>query len=122
MQYAIGQIARQRGALSIRDLSEQMGISHKHLIALFHEEVGLSPKRFCRIRRFQGVLEAIEHSGRVDWADLACACGYYDQAHFIREFRDFAGMNPSAYLHGRGDYARFIPLPTDTAHAARRAR
>jgi AraC-like DNA-binding protein len=98
--------------VTVDAVAHELGISHKHLIARFHAEVGLTPKRFCRIRRFQQVLARIGQQAAVDWADLACACGYYDQAHFIQEFQGFSGLNPTAYLRERGEYLGFVPLPT----------
>ena len=95
---------------SIDNVAGELGVSHKHLIQRFRDEVGLTPKRFCRIRRFRSVLSAIQNQHTVDWADLACACGYFDQAHFIREFRDFSGLNPSAYLTQRGEYLGYVPV------------
>jgi len=83
--------------------ADDMGVSRRHFIAEFRRHVGLTPKTFCRIRRFQDVLVAIQAKRPVGWADLACSCGYYDQSHFIRDFIRFAGMNPSSYLDRRLD-------------------
>lgn len=96
--------------LTVDAVADELGISHKHLITRFTAEVGLTPKRFCRIRRFQQVLARIGRQATVDWADLACACGYYDQAHFIQEFREFSGLNPTAYLRQRGEYLNYVPV------------
>jgi AraC-like DNA-binding protein len=60
--------------------------------------------------RFRRVLSEIEARRPVGWADLAAACGYYDQSHFIQEFRGFSGMNPGAYLRSRGEYLGYLPL------------
>jgi AraC-like DNA-binding protein len=76
-------------------------MSHKHFIDCFRREVGLTPKTFYRIRRFQDVLAGIQSRKAVAWADVACACGYYDQAHFVNDFVAFSGMNPSQYLERR---------------------
>jgi AraC-like DNA-binding protein len=67
----------------------------------FRNEVGLSPKAFCRIRRFNEVLRHIERLATIDWLDVALSCGYFDQAHFNHDFRAFAGLSPSAYLRDR---------------------
>jgi AraC-like DNA-binding protein len=64
----------------------------------------MSPKYFARIRRFQRVFHAMEHAGG-GWVDAAAACGYYDQAHLIRDFRAFAGEPPS-HLLATDDLAR----------------
>jgi AraC-like DNA-binding protein len=86
---------------AVAEVSAQLGMSHKHFIDQFKRQVGLTPKKFCRIRRFHQVLAQIQTRHGIDWPDLACACGYYDQAHFINDFVGFSGMNPSAYLTHR---------------------
>lgn len=98
-------------AVQIGRLVKEAGISPKRFIRVFRAEVGLTPKRYCRIRRFRRVLAAIERKQSIEWAGLAADCGYYDQAHFIRDFREFSGWNPSAFLAVRGDRINHIPLP-----------
>jgi len=110
IRHALSRFITEPAMVSIDAVADELGVSHKHLIQCFRDEVGLTPKRFCRIRRFQSVLRAIQKQRRVEWADLACACGYFDQAHFIREFRDFSGLNPSAYLTQRGEYLGYVPV------------
>jgi len=82
-------------------VSDQIGISSRRLIQLFSQQVGLTPKLFCRVRRFQRVLHLIHQNQASDWVDLAAGCGYFDQAHFIHDFRAFSGVSPSAYLKYR---------------------
>jgi AraC-like DNA-binding protein len=110
MACAIRRLAEVPHLQTIDALACELGLSHKHFIGRFAAEVGMTPKRFCRIRRFQQVLRMIDHNTSVAWADLACACGYYDQAHFVHEFRAFSGLNPSAYLRQRGDDRNHIPM------------
>ena len=96
--------------LAIAALADELGISHKHLISEFRRSVGLTPKTFGRIRRFQGVLGRVHAQKRVEWADVACVCGYYDQPHFVRDFKEFSGLNPTQFLgHTLGD-PKFIPV------------
>jgi AraC-like DNA-binding protein len=99
--WAIGKFMRAPHQHSIAAVSRELGISHKQFIEQFRREVGLTPKLFCRIRRFQEVLARIQSRKTVDWADVACSCGYFDQAHFVNDFQAFAGLNPSAYLDRR---------------------
>jgi AraC-like DNA-binding protein len=73
-----------------------LGVSPRNLERRFKARVGMSPKHFARIRRFQRVFPAIEGAG--EWVDAAAACGYLDQAHLIRDFRVFAGAPPSHLL------------------------
>ncbi len=108
--HSLRRLAADPGIASIGMIADELGWSHKHLIQRFRDEVGLTPKRFCRIQRFQMVLRAIEKKRGVDWADLSCACGYFDQAHFIREFHGFSGLNPSVYLTQQGEYLGYVPV------------
>ncbi len=106
--WALNRFDQHGGVGSIRAVADELGVSHKHFIEEFRREVGLTPKLFCRIRRFQDVLARITSGEVVEWADVAFACGYYDQAHFIHDFRAFAGMNASAYLVDRLEHRNFV--------------
>src|SRR5262249_58525693 len=83
---------------SVLDVAREAGLSRRRFAQLFREQVGLTPKLYCRLCRFQGVLRQISLSAPVDWADLALAGGYCDQAHLANEFRHFSGISPSAYV------------------------
>ncbi|HVN03907.1 MAG TPA: helix-turn-helix domain-containing protein, partial [Bryobacteraceae bacterium] len=96
---------------TIADVTGQIGLSAKRFIQVFHDQVGLTPKLFCRVRRFQRVLRTINQGRTIAWADVAADCGYFDQAHFIRDFRDFSGINPSAYVTQRTEHLNHVPLP-----------
>ena len=108
--YALRRFMAGPHEVTMREVAHELGLSRKHFIARFRDEVGLTPKRFCRIQRFQRVLQRIEQQRAVEWADVATACGYYDQAHFINDFHTFGGLNPSAYLTDRGEYLNFVPI------------
>jgi AraC-like DNA-binding protein len=102
-----------RGAANVRklgDVARETGLSQRRFIQLFREQVGTTPKLHYRIQRFQHALNAIEMGCRIEWADLALSCGYYDQAHFIRDFREFSGINPSTYLVQRGAHLNHVAL------------
>ena len=92
---------RSNGAHPVSGVVARIGISPRRFVDLFRREVGLAPKEFCRIRRFNAVLRRIEPLMDVDWAQVALSCGYYDQAHFNHDFRVFSGLNPSSYLRQR---------------------
>jgi len=94
---------------SIASITEQLALSQTRFIHLFREAVGLTPKQFARILRFQQVLLAVEKSAPQTWAELALTCGYYDQAHFIHDFQAFSGLTPTAYLAQRGQYRNHVP-------------
>jgi AraC-like DNA-binding protein len=95
---------------TIAEVTGQIGLSAKRFIQVFSGEVGLTPKLFCRVRRFQRVLRRIGAGRPVEWAAVAADCGYFDQAHFIRDFRAFSGINPSAYVAQRTEHLNHVPL------------
>jgi AraC-like DNA-binding protein len=84
------------------ELARQSGFSPRHFRRLCLDETGLTPKRLCRILRFRETLGRIRscqpRGGRIDFAGLAVEAGYYDQAHLIREFGEFAGCPPGALV------------------------
>ena len=86
---------------TIAGVVDQLALSHSRFIALFRDEVGLSPKQFCRVRRFVRVLQHIYPEERPNWAQVAAECGYSDQAHLTRDFQQFAGVSPTVFLRDR---------------------
>jgi len=108
--FALSAIQAVPHARTIGQLTERIGLSSRRFIEVFSAEVGLTPKLFCRVHRFQQVLAMIERDEHIDWTDVALACGYYDQAHFIHDFRAFSGINPTAYVRVRGPQRNHIPL------------
>lgn len=95
---AIDLILRTGGCLSIDTLAQKMGVNSRRLDRNFNTRVGLPPKTLCRIVRFQQVFKRIERQKSPDWVRIALECGYYDQPHFIKEFKAFAGKEPTSYL------------------------
>jgi len=85
--------------------------SRKHLISEFRRYLGVTPKYYQRILRFNDVLRVIQAEGPVAWSAVAQHCGYSDQSHFIRDFRHFSGFNPTDFLRqGFGAQTNFFPL------------
>jgi AraC-like DNA-binding protein len=111
VRFALAAFSSAPHVRTIGEVTSRIGLSPKRFIDVFREQVGLTPKRFCRVRRFQAVLERTAGGRPVNWADVALEGGYYDQAHFNRDFRAFSGSNPSAYLAQRGPFSKHVPLP-----------
>jgi AraC-like DNA-binding protein len=99
-----------RPACSIGELAFETGLSHRHLIALFRRAVGLTPKVYARIRRFQRALERAARERVAGWTEVALACGLYDQSHLTREFQAFAGVPPGAYAPLSADRPNHVPV------------
>ena len=108
---AVTQIEVHHGLISIDALAADLGLTRRHLERRFQQIVGISPKRLARIARFQRslrILDAADPSQRLGGAETAVACGYADQAHFIRDFRDLAGRPPGEHLLNKGILTGFF--------------
>jgi AraC-like DNA-binding protein len=93
---------------SVRETAATIGVSERRLHQLFREDVGLSPKAWSRVHRFQRALKALYKGTDLPWDQLALDCGYYDQAHFANDFHAFSGVNPSTYIARRGQWTNHI--------------
>ncbi len=111
IQYALATFQSGSNTATIADIVEHTGLSARKLIELFRGQVGLTPKVFSRMCRFRRVLGRIGNTPDVDWAETALACGYFDQPHFIHDFRDFAGVSPAAYLRHRTANPNHVRVP-----------
>jgi len=94
-------VIRCAGRMSVDSLATAAGLSSRQLRRRFLLEVGIGPKLLCRLLRFQQVLKAVDRNAP-EWADVALECGYYDQAHLINDFRQFAHQTPSVLLASPG--------------------
>ena len=95
---------------SISVIAARTGLSHRRLIALFDETVGLKPKVFQRVHRLRRVFHLADLSPRPSWTAIAHRCGYFDQAHLINDFRSLTGVSPSEYAMTRSSVGHgFIP-------------
>jgi len=106
-------------SLRIADVARSVGMSHRRFIDVFADHVGLTPKLYLRLRRFEALRAAVWESPSVDslsWAELAHDHGYSDQSHLIREFREFSGMTPLEYVARPGSgHNHSAVLPDDGA-------
>lgn len=127
VEYLTGRLFAPAG-LRITDLAAEVGYSQRHVLGLFRRWVGLTPKQYSRIQRFQQVLAAVsrpesgEPSGdsapppaevglpEPDWADLAAAHGYFDQSHLVRDFRQFSGLTPGGYCAAYRGLENYLPI------------
>ena len=125
IERAWARLVRTWGQTPVGSLAADAGSSHRHLIQQFRTCIGLPPKKVAMLLRFNRSLDAVGQSGQANsprkpyldglapsggdvpgagWAHIAAECGYFDQSHFIHEFRAFAGATPSQFLRG-------IPAP-----------
>lgn len=107
---------------TVAAVTEQTGFCGRHFIEVFRREVGMTPKLFCRLRRFQQALESISSGRRIEWTEVALEAGYFDQAHFIHDFRAFSGINPSTYREARPQHRNHVPLQEQRSISYNRSR
>jgi AraC-like DNA-binding protein len=108
--YALDEFRPAPEAKRISAVTDSLGMSARHFINIFRNEVGLTPKLFCRIRRFQRALRQISRGAKIHWPSIALEAGYFDQAHFNHGFRAFSGINPFAYLSDYQGHANHVPV------------
>jgi AraC-like DNA-binding protein len=107
---AVQALLRGSDGLSMAGLCGQLGVSQKHLIHLFHQRVGMTPKLLARVLRFDAVIRGLAGAKVVRWAEVAQRYGYFDQAHLIADFRAFAGTTPRGYWQARSEDGAHIVL------------
>jgi len=108
VDFALAAFARRPLDASIAEITGSVGLSPKRFIERFKTTVGVAPKQFCRILRFQRALTLAERGHRVDWTRIAVDCGYFDQAHFIHDFRAFSGITPTGYQAARTQFRNHV--------------
>lgn len=95
---------------SVADVADRIGLSQRRFTQIFSDTVGLTPKLYCRIQRFQRALKTVHGCDAVDWTDLALGCGYFDQAHFNHDFRAFSGFAPGEFLARKTEHLNHVPV------------
>ena len=98
VQGAIALLEEAHGGLRVGELASRIGVSRQHLARRFRVQVGVSPKVLARVLRLQDLLRRASGETRPDWAQLALAAGYCDQAHLIDEFKALTGATPGGYF------------------------
>lgn len=98
IEFCINEIRHAKGQISVDKLADKVGISNRQLVRRFDKYIGLSPKEFIRISKFIGSLDMMNYTKGKTLTDIAIDSGYYDQAHFIHDFREFSGLTPTDYM------------------------
>jgi AraC-like DNA-binding protein len=105
VRWALDRLGAVSGQLSLEQLVRELGYSHKHVIARFHDQVGVPPKLWARLLRFERLRAELQRGSPRTWAELAVTCGYYDQAHLARDVKRFTGAPPGALLQPQPAFA-----------------
>jgi AraC-like DNA-binding protein len=99
VDYCVHMIYATTGQIRVEDLSTKTGLSNRQLVRKFNNSIGLSPKEFARIIKFIGSLNYLKANKETNLSAAAHHCGYYDQAHFIHDFKEYAGLTPTQFMN-----------------------
>lgn len=97
VRHSLNMIFNRRGNITVEELADETGYSTRHINQCFRDETAMSPKQFIKIIRFQSALDRLHSNEKKPLSEIASSAGYYDQAHFIREFREYTGFTPNKY-------------------------
>ncbi len=110
VDFAIDKIETQPDQVCLGNLYEKIGYSQKHFTNIFRSNVGITPKSFLKIVRFQKAIADIERNESPNWTEIALEAGFYDQAHFINDFKKFSGFTPNDYLRRKNGILNYVPV------------
>ncbi len=108
--YAVEEMTHRPDQTNMARMNNQIGYSQKHFIKMFRQAVGVPPKSFLRIMRFQKAIRTIEATASMNWSAIAHECGFYDQSHFIHDFKRFSGFTPTRYAAIHSYYRNYLPV------------
>lgn len=110
IDYAIECLSKAPEAMSIEKLIQKIGYSHRHFIKIFSDHVGMNPKQYMKIIRFQKAVQIAESNRSQNWSEIALQCNYYDLAHFSHEFKLFSGFSPNQYRSLKSDFINYVAV------------
>lgn len=96
-------------------LAKKMDISTRYLHQCFSDHVGVNPKLFSKLVRFHNSVKLVEQKRKESLTSLAYECGYFDQSHFIRDFKRFSGITPGKFAQSKYEVAKLFNMPTNSS-------
>ncbi len=108
--YAIHHVIHAKELMPVNDMAYHFNLSTRQLERKFNELAGFSPKMYTRIMRFQSALKQYDRDAGRTLTDIAYDCGYYDQSHFIRDFKSFSGYHPGIYFKGNAEGKEYLDV------------
>ena len=109
--FAVGRFIRSAGRVPVATVTHEAGVTPRHLQRRFADQVGVGPKLLSRILRFQHTLRYRCPTRAIDWAHVAARCGYFDQAHLIRDYGQFSGTTPASLIAAEGELSSYFTDP-----------
>ncbi|MDT7831656.1 helix-turn-helix transcriptional regulator [Flavobacteriaceae bacterium S356] len=108
--WVVQKMIGEKGSISLKQLQEEYHIGERSLERYFKTYIGLPPKFYARIIRFSYIFQLVQEK-EIDWSDIVYRAGYYDQSHFIKNFQEFTGEDPSKYGFSEKNMANFLLKP-----------
>lgn len=102
------QSIRERSDIDVSSLADKACLGYRQFKRVFTEYVGMNPKEYIRVVRFQRVLHTLQHEPDMDITQLAYACGFFDHPHLVKDFKALSGYSPTTYLAARKPYSTFF--------------
>lgn len=110
VEFAVNEMTLNPDRISIARMNEKIGYSQKHFTEMFRRSIGVTPKSYLKIMRFQKAIRTIDAASTIEWDMIAQDCGFYDQAHFINDFKHFSGFTPEQYCKIHTTYQNYVPV------------
>lgn len=110
VEFAINEMRNRPDEINIGRMNAKIGYSQKHFTHLFRSQVGVTPKSYLKIMRFQKAILEIEKARSIDWGRISQECGFYDQPHFINDFKLFSGFTPEQYAEIQTNCQNYVPV------------
>lgn len=107
VEKAIDAILSSNGVITVAAMCEQCKLSERQAERLFKKFIGLSPKFYTRVIRFSNIFQVAQEK-KLSWSEVGLEAGFYDQAHFIKDFKEFTGEDPSHYFFDEPNLANFF--------------
>ncbi len=108
INHCIEKINQKKGLITLKELATESFLCQKQFNRKFSDFVGLNPKQFLRIIRFQHAIFSYQNNPSVNFTELAYTCGYFDQSHFIHEFKTFTGLTPTELFKSCQPYSDYF--------------
>ncbi|MGD9589270.1 MAG: helix-turn-helix domain-containing protein [Pyrinomonadaceae bacterium] len=108
--FAVEEMTQRPDRISIGRMNDKIGYSQKHFAEMFRKHIGITPKSYLKIMRFQKAIRTINAAASIEWDMIAQECGFYDQAHFINDFKHFSGFTPEQYSKIHTNYQNYVPV------------
>jgi AraC-like DNA-binding protein len=108
IEMATSRILQSHGNIPIKTIIKEAALSERNLQRYFLDYVGVTPKQFAKIARFNSVTRLLEEKEVLSWQDIFHKVGYFDQSHFIKDFKEITGVCPSEYFTNKTHYEQFF--------------